>query len=137
MKKFKDCVLGVGAGIIISDNPPSAATITEAESCLGVVFGPELRDYLSEVGFAIGARELYGITENQGMSSDLVRYTSILHASIPALRKYVVLEELSDDRYAVCNEDDNVFVVVVDREITFQDTGLKVLNYVISRMSIA
>lgn len=137
MVRFKDRVLGVGAGVIISDNPPSDKTVAQAEKKLGVKFGTELKEYLREVGFAIGAREMYGMTERQGDASDLVRYTAILHTSIPALKGYVAIEELSDDRYAVCNGDDEVFVVVVDRDTTFQPTGLRVMDYVISRMSVA
>lgn len=99
------------ADVDYSSKPASTDTIGEAERALGLTFGPQLREYLSQYGYlGCGSVEFYGMNERQKLRSDLVTQTKYLHEYFPDTWGCAALENLGEGAYALVDRKDSVRV---------------------------
>jgi len=93
-----------------SKGPIDLNMLKQAEKLLGVNFGEQLSEYLLKYGyFAKDFIELFGMTANQGLSSDLVKETLYLHQYFPETRDYVAVENQGEGDYYIVASDDQVY----------------------------
>ncbi|MGF0068884.1 SMI1/KNR4 family protein [Candidatus Spyradosoma sp. SGI.093] len=102
------------------DRLPSAETLNSLEMLLGMKFPGELREYLENLGYvAFSFVELNGVNEIQKEKSDMIRATLNFREAYPKVeRKFWVLEDRSEEDYALCCESGDIFEFLpsVDRE---------------------
>lgn len=89
---------------------PDVELIEEAEHTMGCKFGKLLKAYLKECGaimfFFI---EMYGINSNQGLNSDIIEKTEMLHSLYPQTKNLVAIEDMGDGDYILCDDNDDIF----------------------------
>ena len=92
-----------------AEYPVSEKSIKFCEEMLGLRFGRQLVEYLTNYGYlAAGDIEFYGISGGRGPTSDMVVQTSQLHIYHPHTAGCVVFEALGDGAYVMVRPDDSV-----------------------------
>lgn len=90
--------------------PANDSIVKNAESKLGVKFGPQLYKYLTQYGY-LGYEhvEFHGITKQQGLNSDMVRDTLKVHKLSPDTKNMVVIENQGEGDYFLVDSKDKVY----------------------------
>ena len=114
---------------------PSLETIREAGRILGMIFGPELADYLRTYGvIAFGTVEFNGITEFKKNNSSLVRNTFYLRDAFPdRINGKVLLEDRGDGAYVLCDASDRIWFFTPELSAELVDSGLDLVDYTLKR----
>lgn len=106
------------------------------EKMLNCKFGEQLKKYLLDLGYiSYRSVELYGITADQGVDSDLIKTTKRLQKSFPALKGLIAVENQGDGDYYFVDQNDRMFrFLIASKEVI--DLHMSFEDYVISRMYI-
>ena len=90
--------------------PANDTIVKNAESKLGVKFGPQLYKYLTQYGY-LGYEhvEFHGITKQQGLNSDMVKDTLKVHKLSSNTRNMVVIENQGEGDYFLVDSKDKVY----------------------------
>lgn len=93
-----------------SKTPANDSIVKNAESKLGVKFGPQLYKYLTQYGY-LGYEhvEFHGITKQQGLNSDMVKDTLKVHKLSSDTRNMVVIENQGEGDYFLVDSKDKVY----------------------------
>ena len=93
-----------------SKTPANDTIVKNAESKLGVKFGPQLYKYLTQYGY-LGYEhvEFHGITKQQGLNSDMVKDTLKVHKLSSNTRNMVVIENQGEGDYFLVDSKDKVY----------------------------
>lgn len=93
-----------------SKTPANDSIVKNAESKLGVKFGPQLYKYLTQYGY-LGYEhvEFHGITKQQGLNSDMVKDTLKVHKLSSNTRNMVVIENQGEGDYFLVDSKDKVY----------------------------
>ena len=91
-------------------NGINEALLHDSEKAVGVHFGKELTEYLTEYGYlAYGFVEFYGLNLKQGLKSDLVEQTLYLHKYYPETSTLVAIENQGEGDYYLVDSNDWVY----------------------------
>ena len=114
---------------------PSCETVQNAAIALGMSFGPELTDYLSNYGaICFGPVEFNGITEMKKNNSSLVRNTTFLRETFPGkLDGMTLLEDKGDGAYVLCDSADHIWFFTPELSLGFVDSGMDLIGYTLHR----
>lgn len=113
--------------------PADTALIGKAQESVGVVFGPELIDYLTTYGYlGFESAELYGLNARQGLNSDMVKQTLYLVKYYPIIEGYIALENYGEGDYIVVDSEDQVFQFITE-EMRLVPRGEKLYEYILAR----
>lgn len=93
-----------------SKTPANDSIVKNAESKLGVKFGPQLYKYLTQYGY-LGYEhvEFHGITKRQGLNSDMVKDTLKVHKLSQDTRNMVVIENQGEGDYFLVDSKDKIY----------------------------
>lgn len=93
-----------------SKTPANDTIVKNAESKLGVKFGPQLYKYLTQYGY-LGYEhvEFHGITKQQGLNSDMVKDTLKVHKLSSDTKNMVVIENQGEGDYFLVDSKDKVY----------------------------
>lgn len=93
-----------------SKTPANDSIVKNAESKLGVKFGPQLYKYLTQYGY-LGYEhvEFHGITKQQGLNSDMIKDTLKVHKLSQDTRNMVVIENQGEGDYFLVDSNDKVY----------------------------
>lgn len=90
--------------------PANDSIVKNAESKLGVKFGPQLYKYLTQYGYlGYDYVEFHGITKQQGLNSDMVKDTLKVHKLSQDTRNMVVIENQGEGDYFLVDGKDKVY----------------------------
>jgi hypothetical protein len=133
MKKLDEFINANEEHIVKKTNGVTESTIVTAEDSLDLRFGEELKSYLFNYGFLIYKFvELLGLTNEQGESSDLIVQTKRARENLHLDSKYVVIENLGDGLYVICDSKDNVFNFQ-DINNTITPLNVSLIEYILNR----
>lgn len=109
MKKYEEIIQKNIDDVLFYKNGISEMLLEETENRLKITLGSQLKSYLSKYGYVYFKWiELYGITENQGLNSDLISKTLNLREKFNLPNNYICIENLGDGDFIVCDEFDNI-----------------------------
>ena len=114
-------------------NTINLSDMEEYEKAIGVKFGNELIDYITNYGYlAYKHIEFYGINSKQKLDSDLIKQTIYLHENYEITKSYIAFENIGDNIYTLIDENDNVYEIdLVSNDIN--NIGLKLYEYVFKK----
>lgn len=136
MDMFEEVIKNQFGGAEVSPNPPTKQTIQSAEDAVGFRFGPMLKLYLTRFGYlGYGAVELYGINEVQKCQSDMVKTTLNIREYHKGCEGYVVIDNLGDGQYVLCDQQDMVYELPEDANVTPVPMRVNLVQYVVKRFS--
>ena len=118
-----------------SSNRIAEQDISIMEILLGVSFGKQLRQYITQYGY-LGFEyvELFGINGRQGTSSDMIQQTQYLHKYFKKTLPYIALEDQGDGDYYLLDQNDTVYRFLSSKdEIICQD--IQLFDYILKRFS--
>lgn len=116
-----------------SSNRIAEQDISIMEILLGVTFGKQLRQYITQYGY-LGFEyvELFGINGRQGTSSDMIQQTQYLHKYFKKTLSYIALEDQGDGDYYLLDQNDTVYRYLSSKdEIICQD--IQLFDYILKR----
>ena len=106
------------------------------EKMLNCKFGEQLKKYLLDLGYiSYRSVELYGITADQGVDSDLIKTTKRLQKSFPALKGLIAVENQGDGDYYFVDQNDRMYRYIIGTDAPVE-LKMDFDDYVISRMYI-
>lgn len=120
--------------VLSSKNLIKLDELKEFESELSVNFGPQLKKYITEYGFLSYKHvEFYGVNSKQGIKSDMIKVSRMLHENYPMIKTLIALENRGEGDYVLVDDNDNVFEFDpnISKEITKLDK--KMLDYILDR----
>ena len=121
-------------GAISAASKPSKQLLREAERQLGQPLGPQLRDYLEVFGFiTFGTIEFYGVTERNGLRSDMVTQTEKFHKEYSKVNGMFVLEALDAQTLILVDSRDLVYMYC-ENEDALVKIGMDVDTYMLDRV---
>ena len=121
-------------GALAAPHKPTKETLDSVESELHFKFGRMLRRYLEEFGLIMFCGvEFLGVTENLKDRSGLVKTTKFLRQDYPSLDRFVVIENLDEGMYVLCDENDNVYRFYEGEVSAPERIDVNVLQYILSR----
>lgn len=107
--------------------------IQQAEESLGISFGVELWDYLLTLGaVAYKGVELTGVGVRDDSHLNIVHKTKLVRDQWGSPEEYVVIEDLGDGLFELCNMNDRVFFIAEGGEI--KDDQMSLNEYIIRRL---
>ncbi len=114
---------------------PSSETLEKAAVALGMSFGPELTDYLSNYGaISFGSVEFNGLTEAKKNNSSIIRNTLFLRDAFPSkVNGMVLLEDRGDGEYVLCDEADHIWSFTPELSLDLVDLGMDLIDYTLQR----
>ena len=114
---------------------PSPETVQNAAVVLGMAFGPEMSEYLSDYGaIAFGSVEFNGLTETKKDNSSLVRNTEFLREAFPGrLNGLALLEDRGNGAYALCDGFDRIWFFTPELSFDLVDSGMDLIDYTLYR----
>lgn len=136
MNKFEKAIKDQFGDVAMSPNPPTRQTIESTEEAVGFRFGPMLKSYLMAFGYlGRGAVELYGINDVQKCQSDMVKTTLNVREYHKGCEGYVVVDNLGDGQYILCDGEDMVYELPEDGDTPPMPVNMNLLGYVVKRFS--
>ncbi len=119
--------------IDFSSNRINVNQLGEYENHMGVIFGEQVSNYITEYGY-LGYEfiEFYGINAAQGLDSDMVTTTKWLHSAFPQTKGLTAIEDQGDGDYYLADENDNIYRLL-DSTGELTGTQLKFNDYVLER----
>ncbi|MDR0573793.1 MAG: SMI1/KNR4 family protein [Tannerella sp.] len=119
-----------------SSNRVNSVFIPELERELSVAIGEQLKKYILEYGYlAFKFVELYGITDNQKLNSDMVKKTKFLHKEFAFTSRFVVLEDAGDGDFILIDSDDGVFEFIPESGSDIKPLSKKLFDYISTRFN--
>ena len=119
---------------IVAPYLPSEQTLEKSEKRLNFKFGSQLHEYLQNFGFILfSGIELMGINERQKEKSDLIKITEFLRQDYPCMNSYVVIENVGDSLYTVCDAKDKMYEFIIGTDTTPQPMNLDLYQYICKR----
>ena len=117
---------------------PAPETLKNAAVVLGMTFGPEMSEYLSDYGaIAFGSVEFNGLTETKQNDSSLVRNTAFLREAFPGkLNNLALLEDRGDGDYALCDGSDHIWFFTPELSLELVDSGMDLIDYTLQRHGV-
>ena len=128
LKKLSDL-----QGQLYKIGPQDPKVVHQAEETLEVSFGEELREYLSTLG-AISYKgiELTGLGVKDNSHLNIVYRTKLVRDQWAIPKEFVVIEDLGDGLFELCNMNDKVYFVAEGGEI--KDDQMSLQEYIIQRL---
>lgn len=121
-------------GVKIAKYLPSDATLKQVSEKLSFKMGCYLNEYLSKCGYIeFSFVEIFGVTENKGLSSDMVIKTILLYKNYPQTMSYVALEDKGDGDYILCDERDNIFEFIPTFKSDLIPLNCDLFSYLVGR----
>jgi hypothetical protein len=104
------------------------------EKKLNAVVGNQLKKYILDYGYlAYKSIEMYGITANQAMNSDMVKKSIFLHNHFECTKGLVVLEDAGDGDFFLINNEDDIFEFIPDSNRQINPKNQKLFDYIYER----
>jgi hypothetical protein len=101
---------------------------------LNVVIGNQLKKYILEYGYlAYKSIEMYGITANLAMNSDMVKKSIFLHNRFECTKGLIALEDAGDGDFFLIDNEDNIFEFVPDLNRQVNPKNKKLFDYIYER----
>ena len=118
-----------------SYNRANEAFLPKMESLLGVRIGKQLKDYIINYGYlGYNHIELFGVNNSQGIESDMIKQTLLLHKQFDVTRNLIAIEDQGDGDYYLVDETDMVYRFLPENNL--YETGLSFYEYILSRFMI-
>jgi hypothetical protein len=134
MENFTSHINNLISDKIVAPILPSEQTLAMSEKRLNFKFGPELREYLQDFGFILfSGVELMGINERQKERSDLIKTTEFLREDYSCMNSYVVIENVGDSLYVVCDTNDRMYEFIIGTDSTPQPMNIDLHQYICKR----
>ena len=99
-----------------SDNTLDRTGIREYEERLGIKFGDQLKDYLTNGFIVYGPMYLFGINPKVKFYSNLIEETEYIHKYFPETNGLVAIEDQGEADYYLVDSNDNVFEYITETE---------------------
>lgn len=120
-----------------STNRINIRQLSDYEKQMGVVFGEQISDYITEYGYlGYDFIEFYGINAAQGFNSDMVVKTTWLHSAFPQTKGLTAIEDQGDGDYYLADENDDIYRFMAETD-ELSKTQLKFNDYVLERFETA
>jgi hypothetical protein len=117
-----------------SSNRVNIDFLSRIEEELGIVLGEQLKHYILEYGYlAFKFVELFGITDNQKLNSDMVMKTKFLHNNFSCTQGFVALEDAGDGDFFLVDSQDNIFEFIPESGNDLKPLNQKLFDYIYSR----
>lgn len=114
---------------------PSQSQISEASDTLKMLFGFDLRKYLSELGILNYAGIcLYGMTREGAGDRDIVNATKMLWKKYPKTRAKLLLENRENGVYILVDSGDDIWKYHSKTNI-LEETGKEIYGYILARLN--
>lgn len=119
-----------------SYNRANEAFLSKMESLVGVRIGKQLKDYIINYGY-LGYKhiELFGVNNSQGIDSDMIKQTLLLHKRFNVTKSLIAIEDQGDGDYYLVDETDMVYRFLPENNLS--ETGLSFDEYILSRFMTA
>lgn len=119
-----------------SYNRANEAFLSKMESLVGVRIGKQLKDYIINYGY-LGYKhiELFGVNNSQGIDSDMIKKTLLLHKRFNVTKSLIAIEDQGDGDYYLVDETDMVYRFLPENNLS--ETGLSFDEYILSRFMTA
>lgn len=122
--------------VLFSKNLVEEGTIKEIESIISTKVGDKLREYIVRYGFLCFKHiELYGINSKQGINSDMVKMTLMLHEQCPNTKSMIVLEDRGDGDFILVDEDDNIYEFDTYINTSANPLNKDIFDYIVDRFN--
>ena len=109
--------------------------LKKIEQELGIVFGPQMQNYILKYGYlGCSHKELFGINNLQQMQSDMCKHTISMHKQHPQTQKMILLEKQDRTIFVVADYNDNVYIYDSKKE-SLRKTEQDVNTYIIETFS--
>lgn len=113
---------------------PDEKLIEEAEQMMDCKFGKLLYSYLEECGAVMFFFvEMYGINKNQGLQSDMVVKTKMLHDLYPQTKNFVAIEDMGDGDYILCDKNDNISEFIPSLSADLKSLEINLIDHIQAR----
>lgn len=134
MKKLEEFISN--NEVLFTKNLVSEEMIQEIEKSICVVIGPKLKEYILKYGFlSFEHIEFYGINSIQGINSDMIKKTLILHEQYPSTKLMVALENRGDGEYILIDEEDNTYKIDTSIDTNVIPLNKELFDYIIDRFN--
>lgn len=134
MKKLEEFISN--NQVLFTKNLVGEEKIQEIESIIRVVIGPKLKEYILKYGFlCFEYIELYGINSKQGINSDMIKTTLMLHEQYPSTKRMIALENRGDGEYILVDEEDNTYKIDTSIDYNVRPLNKDLFDYIIDRFN--
>lgn len=98
--------------------------------------GDQTRRYILCYGYlAYKHVELYGVNARQGINSDMIKSTKLLHENFESTRAFIALEDAGDGDFFIVDNEDNVYEFLPEISGEPKPVGKKLFDYILARFS--
>ncbi len=119
-----------------SYNRANETFLSKMESLVGVRIGEQLKNYIINYGY-LGYKhiELFGVNNSQGIDSDMIKQTLLLHKQFDVTKSLIAIEDQGDGDYYLVDETDMVYRFLPENKLS--EIGLSFDEYILSRFMTA
>lgn len=119
-----------------SYNRANETFLSKMESLVGVRIGEQLKNYIINYGY-LGYKhiELFGVNNSQGIDSDMIKQTLLLHKQFDVTKSLIAIEDQGDRDYYLVDETDMVYRFLPENKLS--EIGLSFDEYILSRFMTA
>lgn len=119
-----------------SYNRANETFLSKMESLVGVRIGEQLKNYIINYGY-LGYKhiELFGVNNSQGIDSDMIKQTLLLHKQFDVTKSLIAIEDQGDGDYYLVDETDMVYRFLPENKLS--EIGLIFDEYILSRFMTA
>ena len=119
-----------------SYNRVNETFLSKMEGLVGVKIGEQLKNYIINYGY-LGYKhiELFGVNNSQGIASDMIKQTLLLHKRFDVTKSLIVIEDQGDGDYYLVDETDMVYHFLPENNLSA--TGHSFNEYILRRFMTA
>lgn len=122
--------------VLFTKNLVSQEIVEEIENIISVKIGYQLKEYIIKYGFlSFKHVELYGINSKQGVNSDMIKTTLMLHEQYVNTKSMIALENRGDGEYILVDENDNTYEIDTSIDSNIRPLNKDLFNYIIDRFN--
>lgn len=122
--------------VLFTKNLVSQEIVEEIENIISVKIGYQLKEYIIKYGFlSFKHVELYGINSKQGVNSDMIKTTLMLHEQYVNTKSMIALENRGDGEYILVDKNDNTYEIDTSIDSNIRPLNKDLFNYIIDRFN--
>ena len=135
MSELEELVSKYDCECLESDRRIKENELSIYEKELDVKFGSQLKEYILKYGYiAYKYIELYGINSTQGINSDMISASKMLHNLSEQTRGLIAIENQGDGDYYLVDSNDNMYELILDESLSLVKQDITLFKYIETRL---